>query len=109
MHLGVRRLKSIRAGGRVKLTPVNYAQWETILNGLPGRVQRKLSKLRPGPRKQTHEQFYNECIEEINAIRQAWRNHVMHSREAVIVEDAIAILAHSKRLMTKLSTRVREV
>jgi hypothetical protein len=109
-HLGVRRLKSHRkSGGPPKLTPVAYAQWEIIINSLPKRVERRLKRLRPGPRKQEREQFYNECIEEINAIRQAWRNHIMHSREKVIAEDAVAILAHSRRLMTKLSTRVSEV
>ncbi|MEO7275362.1 MAG: hypothetical protein ABIX28_11410 [Vicinamibacterales bacterium] len=108
-HLGVRRLKSYRKSGSPKLTPVAYAQWENILNSLPARVQRRLRKLRPGPRKQEREQFYNECIEEKNAIKQAWRNHIMHSREHVIREDAIAIIAHAKRLMGKLATRVSEV
>jgi hypothetical protein len=108
-HLGVRRLKSVTKGGIVHLTPVAYSQWEKILNQLPGKIEARLKRYRPGPVKHRYEQFYGESLQEISAIKSAWRNHVMHARESYSALDARAIASHVERLMVKLSTRVKEI
>lgn len=108
-HLGVRSLRSQKKSGRVHLTPVAYSTWETILKQLGARVDTKLKKLRPGPRKQAWQEFYGSALEEIHAIKDTYRNHVMHTRQQFAPEDAAAVLSHVKRLMVRLSSNVSEV
>jgi len=109
VHLGFRKVKSKRKGGSTKLTPVAYAEWETLLNQIQGRVDAKVAKLRPGKVKQRTQEFYYPVLQDIRAIRDAWRVHVMHSRADYTDADAEAIFSHVKRLMAALATRVSEV
>jgi hypothetical protein len=114
-HLGVRRLakeKRSKVDGSVisrKYTPITYEQWEQILNHLPGRVERRLRKLRPGPVKQRWQEFYSRVLLDITAIRDAWRNHVMHARQDSGEADAEAVRVRVEAIMRTLATRVGEV
>jgi len=108
--LGFSRVKSkIKKSGRVVYTPIEYSEWERILDELQERVDRKIVRIKRGPSKQTQQQFYYPALQDIRGIRDAWRNHVMHTRDEYNHEDADAILSHVKRLMSTLATRVTEV
>jgi len=102
-NLGLKSLKEQKKSGKIKLTPVSHSQWEKILDGLNKRVDKKLKILRPGGAKQRHQEFYYPALEEISAIRDAWRNHVMHGRKEYQPDDAAVICGHVKRLMMKLA------
>jgi len=104
-HLGVRNLKTNKKS-RVKITPLPYSQWEQILDGLQARVDKKLQRLRPGPGKQEQQEFYYPALQDIRGIRDAWRNHLMHTRAEYTPLDAANILSHVDRLMKTLATRV---
>lgn len=82
VHLGFRQVRTIK--GRRK--PVEYSQWETILDGLQVRAQKKVDALKPGKRKQDAQEFYFGAVQEIRAIRDAWRNHVMHTHATYSVK-----------------------
>jgi len=58
---------------------VEYSEWETILNQLQDRVHNKIAKIRRGAKKQS-EQFYYPALQDLRGIRDAWRNHTMHTR-----------------------------
>jgi hypothetical protein len=107
-YLGVRKVKKGRRG---QLVPLAYAEWERILNqldGQDGRIQKKIDKYKPGPKKQMTQEFCNSVSQEIRAIKDAWRNHVMHTRAHYEREDVEAIMAHVKRLMIRLASRFGE-
>jgi hypothetical protein len=109
-ELGIRRVKhKIKKSGRICYTPIEYAEWERILDELQGRVDKKIQRLKRGVGKQDLQQFYYPALQDIRAIRDAWRNHVMHTRDEYTHEDADGILSHVKRLMNSLATRVSEV
>jgi hypothetical protein len=110
-HLGVRRMISFKKRGSPdkQYTPLSYSQWEKIINGLHKRVEKRLTKLRPGPAKQRWQEFYPPILLDINAIREAWRNHVMHSRQDYLEQDAEAIRVRVEAIMRTLAQRVREV
>jgi hypothetical protein len=107
-NLGFRQLRARKQSGKVKYVPVSHLEWEKIINQLQVRVDKRVEKMRPGKRKQEIQQFYYPVLEEVRAIRDAWRNHVMHSRAEYSAEDAAVIMAHVKRLMVKLASRVCE-
>jgi hypothetical protein len=93
----------------MKYTPISYTDWETMLNQLQDKVDSKINKMKRGKRKQAAQEFYYPVLQDIRGIRDAWRNHVMHTRAIYIKEEADAILAHVKRLMALLALKLSVV
>jgi len=104
VHLGLRKAKT-RQG---KYIPITYAEWGTMLDQLHPLVEQKLSKLKRGTAKQAAQEFYYPMLQDIRAVKDAWRNHVMHRHANYTAKQAEAILGHVKRLMSALSLKVRE-
>jgi hypothetical protein len=111
VNLGFRRLrqKFKKSGGKVSYIPIEYSEWEKILTQLQDRVDAKIVKVKRRPLKQQLQEFYYPALQDIRGIRDAWRNHVMHTRQEYKPKDADAVLDHVKRLMNTLATRIREV
>ena len=86
-----------------KEIPVEFSEWERILNQLPVKVEQKIESLSRGPAKQRAQEFYYPALKEINGFKEAWRNHVMHARSDYTAEDAIAVLSHVRRFMKELT------
>jgi hypothetical protein len=110
VDLGVRKLRTRnKKTGKISYKLIEFSEWETILNTLQERVDRKLAKVKRGPKKQLYQEFYYPVLQDIRGIREAWRNHTMHTRREYTASDADAILDHVKRLMIRLATQVSEV
>lgn len=108
--LGLKQVKhKIKKSGRVLYTPIAYSEWERILDDLQERVDAKIATLKRGTKKQELQQFYYPALRDIRGIRDAWRNHVMHTRDEYNAEDADAVFTHVKRLMNALAGRIAEV
>jgi hypothetical protein len=103
-HVGLRKAKR-KKGNRV---PISYADWETMLNQLQPLVDAKIGKMKRGSSKQAAQEFYYPALQDIRAIRDAWRNHLMHTRATYSSADADTICGHVRRLMSTLATKVRE-
>lgn len=102
-HLGFKSVKrKIKKTGKVELTSIEYSTWEGILNQLRGKVNDRLGKLRRGSKKQQLQEFYNPVLSEIEAFKDAWRNHVMHTRKTYGSDDVLAIMSHVRRFMNLL-------
>jgi len=106
-HLGKTSVKCHRRG-KVVYKPLPYSEWETILNQLGPLVDKRIEAMKQGPKKQTAQEFYYPALLEIRAMRDAWRNHVMHTRAEYSPEAAEAIMGHVERLMRMLATRIKE-
>jgi hypothetical protein len=106
--LGVRRIRTSKKPGNNKYTPISYTEWERILDGLQTAVDAKITKMKRGKAKQDLQEFYYPALQDIRGIRDAWRNHVMHTRAEYGLEDVMAVFSHVKRLMKNLSSRVSE-
>jgi hypothetical protein len=102
-HMGLRKAKRTKD----KYVPISYVDWETMLNQLQPLVDAKIAKMKRGKAKQAAQEFYYPALQDIRAIRDAWRNHLMHTRANYSAADAEAILSHVKRLMSTL-TKVAE-
>jgi hypothetical protein len=109
VDLGFRRLRvKNKKTGKVTYTPLGWVEWETILNQLKLRVTDRIAKAKRGPKKQIYQEFYYPALQDIEAIKDAWRNHVMHTRREYTPEDARSVFSHVKRLMVNLTTQVSE-
>lgn len=108
-HLGFKKMCSkFKATGNSTYIPIEYLEWDKILNQLQDRVDDRIAKIKRGPKKQNDQEFYYPLLQDIRGIRDAWRNHVMHTRAEYSREDAIAIMEHVQRIMNKLSERISE-
>ena len=86
-----------------KTVPVQFSEWEKILTQLPEKIEAKINALVRGVTKQKAQEFYYPMLKEITGFKDAWRNHVMHSRSTYTNEEAIAVLAHVERFMKSLA------
>jgi hypothetical protein len=107
--MGFRRLRTRnKKTGKVKYVPLGWTDWETTLNQLKERVTQLVGKTKRGAKKQVYQEFYYPALQDIEAIKDAWRNHVMHTRREYGPKDADAVFSHVRRLMVKLAERVSE-
>ena len=83
--------------------PIEYAVWEKILQQLPGAVDKRVSSISDKGKKQDAQTFYYPALKEIGGFKEAWRNHVMHTRSSYNSEDAIAVKSHVERFMKSLA------
>jgi hypothetical protein len=112
VHLGFNEVveKYDRSGlGQHEYRPIEYAVWEKIIGQLKGVIDKKIESVADRRLKQEAQEFYIPILQEVWALKEAWRNHVMHARSDYICQDAATVLAHVRRLMVKLATRVSEV
>ena len=110
VSLGFKKLKNkFKSSGRITYIPIEYSEWDKILDHCQEEVDRRLGKLKRGLHKQQLQQFYYPMLQDIRGIRDAWRNHVMHTRSEYSREDVDSILSHVKRLMVTASEKFLEV
>jgi hypothetical protein len=83
--------------------PIEYATWDDLVKELPDVVISKIDNMSRGPKKQKAQEFYHPAIQEISGFKDAYRNHVMHTRKAYTSKDADAISDHVGRFMNLLA------
>ncbi|MGD1095577.1 MAG: hypothetical protein ABSB35_26720 [Bryobacteraceae bacterium] len=96
---------SKRAKPKYRLIPIEYLPWEKLHNQLRSRADSKLNKLRSGPAKDKKQSFYGSVFHDFHGFREAWRNHVMHTRENFDEPEAIRVLAHVERFMIAIAEK----
>ena len=109
--LGLRKIKDVykpKPGGslktpKVKLTPIENATWEKIQGQLRNKVDKRLSRLRPGPAKDRKSAYYSSILEDFNGFKDAWRNHVMHTRLQCKDGEELRVLSYVDRFMKSLA------
>jgi hypothetical protein len=108
-NLGFTRMRKTKKSGKVSYQPIEHTEWDKILKQLQARVDAKMVKLTRGAQKQKLQEFYYPAIQDVNGFREAWRNHVMHSRREYNGPDALAVLGHVQRFMVSASEHISEV
>ena len=109
VDLGFRRLRTKnRKTGKVTYMPLGWTDWETILNQLKAKVTERVGKTKRGPKKQLYQEFYYPALQDIEGIKDAWRNHVMHTRREYTPKGAGDVFDYVRRLLVNLSSRVSE-
>jgi hypothetical protein len=109
-------LRAIANDRQVQLTTrsgnpysLDMGTWEEVLKGLSLELEKVANWERSlGEIRTQGQKFYSSAIEELRAIKDGWRNPTMHARAEYLMEDANQIMAHVKRLMVTLSSRISE-
>jgi hypothetical protein len=109
IDLGFRRVRRRnKKTGAVTYIPLGWSDWETLLSQLNSRVTERNNKLKRGPKKQLYQEFYHPAIQDIEAMKEAFRNHVMHTRREYTESEAKPIFDRVQALMMNLATRISE-
>jgi len=107
--LGIKKLRSrSKKTGKVTYTPLPWGTWEDVLNNIKSRVAERIHKAIRGPRKQQYQEFYNPLIDCIERFKDAYRNHVMHTRREYTNQEALAIFDQVRYFMSRLAERLNE-
>jgi hypothetical protein len=104
-NLGILRVRKTNKPGKRKFIPIEYSQWERMLDAVYDSVDKKIDKLGPGKKKQDLQEFYYPLLRDLKGFKDAWRNHVMHSRAEYSTKTAIDIFEHVRAFMTALASK----
>ena len=91
---------------RVKFSqPIECMEWNSIIEPIDKAV-RKLQQLPRSSKKFKDQQYYSEIVQHLYFCKDAWRNHVSHSRERYEMRQADSVLEHVSLIMQLLSDRL---
>jgi hypothetical protein len=119
LHVRIVRKRTIKLCTRCKLplgevvvvkstlTPLDYALWEDVLKALDVKIK-KVQNIAKGKKRTAEYEFYHDIVLSLNAFKDIWRNEVSHCRRTFDEHDAKRAFIHTKALLERLSTRLRE-
>lgn len=84
--------------------PLEQANWQEILNAADRKLK-EIGQLPRSPQREADLQYFGETAAHFRAIRDAWRNHVAHSKVTYDERGALTVLEHVRTFMVKLATR----
>ena len=93
----------IGAPHKSRTVPIEFSQWEKILAQLYPAVETKINALPAGQHKQDMQEFYFPILHEIRGFKDAFRNHVMHTRKSYTQQEADEVLRYVRRFKQVLS------
>lgn len=104
----MRALESgLTALANVFSVPAEHENWHNIIEGIEAAV-RELGKLPKGQAKVEEEKFFGGAVSHLYFVKNAWRNHVAHSRDSYSDGEARKILDRSKDFIESLCPRLQE-
>ena len=104
--LGLKRFKDWSKGEqRFKHTPPSFAIWEKFITELPKKIETRLKTIRKGALKQKRQVYYYSVYDDIKVVKEAWRNHVMHTRQSFNHDEANALFMRVKDIMVRMAEK----
>lgn len=85
----------------------SHENWQPIINEIEGAI-RKLGQQPKTPQKIEDEKFFGEAVTHLYFVKNAWRNHVMHTRDSHGDDEALKIMNRSMEFVESLCGRLRE-
>jgi len=79
-----------------------------IINQIKQRIAVRVAKAPRGPGKQDSQEFYNPAVDNIERFKDAYRNHVMHTRREYTGTEALAIFDQVRHFMMRLAPQISE-
>jgi cell fate (sporulation/competence/biofilm development) regulator YlbF (YheA/YmcA/DUF963 family) len=86
---------------------IELENWKNIIDKIDSAIKAQ-EQLPKSTQKSEDLQFYSEAAKEFRYFKDAWRNHVSHSRVDYEVHDATKIMEHVKDFMQHLATKLKE-
>jgi hypothetical protein len=88
--------------------PVELCDWQTLITALQKGVDAKSAGAGTNTRKKKTFEFYNHALGSFRNFKDAWRNHVSHTRERYLPGKTQDIMDNTRQLMQHLATRLSE-
>jgi len=88
---------------KFKYMPASFGTWEKVLGQLGKKAEKRINRLRPGPKKQRLQEYYNVVLEDIRVAKDAWRNHVMHTRRTFERGEAYDLFLRVRNMMQRMA------
>jgi HEPN domain-containing protein len=79
--------------------------WQNIIEKIESEITAREKRLPKGTAKSEEMQHYSEAAKEFRYFKNAWRNHVSHSRVDYEIHDATKIMEHVRDFMQHLASR----
>lgn len=88
--------------------PVELCDWHTLISALQKGIDAKSAGVGTDTRKKKTFEFYNHALGSFRNFKDAWRNHVSHTRELYQPGKTKDIMDNTRQFMQLLATRLKE-
>jgi hypothetical protein len=88
--------------------PIEFSEWDGILSQLNPKATAKIDAMPPSQAKQEWQEFYYPLLLDVRHFKDAFRNHVMHTRRVYSQKEADVVLDYVRQFFMLLSTRISE-
>lgn len=88
--------------------PIEFSQWNTILDHVFPKIEEKVLTFPAGRDRQEAQEFYHGLYLDIKGFKDAFRNHVSHTRKAYSQKAADDVLDYVRRFFVLLGTKISE-
>jgi hypothetical protein len=86
---------------------ITLENWQNIIEKIESEIK-AVNQQAKSVQKTIDLQFYSEAAKEFRYFKDAWRNHVSHSREKYGDAEAYRVLTHVRDFMEHLATKLKE-
>lgn len=86
-------------------TALELENWQNIIEKIESAMRDREKQLPKGAQKSEEMQYYSEAAKEFRYFKDAWRNHVSHSRVDYEIHDATKIMEHVREFMRHLASK----
>jgi hypothetical protein len=88
--------------------PIELENWKNIIDHIEKEIGKLDQAMTKGALKDETLQFYSEAAKQFSYFKDAWRNHVSHSRSSYDESQSLKVLGHVKDFFETLSRRLVE-
>jgi hypothetical protein len=87
--------------------PIELADWQNVIEGIDAKIV-SMKALAKGQPKSDELTFHSKAAVQYWYFKEAWRNHVAHSRDVYSDHQARTIITHVTDFIEQLATRIKE-
>lgn len=84
-----------------------HDNWQNIINEIESKI-RALGQQQKTQQKIDDEKFFGGAVSHLYFVKNAWRNHVAHTRDSYSDDEALKVIQHSKEFIESLCPRLKE-
>jgi hypothetical protein len=86
--------------------PLDLQEWGAIIGNIETKIAEK-KNLPKGKQKSEELEFFSQAANEFRYFKDAWRNHVMHTRTTYDEHDAAKVMEHVRSFMQHIATKLK--
>jgi hypothetical protein len=87
---------------------IDLEDWGNLINEIEGKIAEIEKTRKRTLQREKDLMFYHGAASQFRHFKNAWRNHVMHTRASYGEDDAAKVMRHVREFMLHISTRLKE-